>query len=231
MSTQEKISTNVLTSDNGDRLSRIESMLEQITNQMNQAPSLISIATDAIDEKIRQSRATGVDFEERLQNAADLLVRLTDPQLYQTLSGFLDFAEQAPGLIAMTADMADEAIIKANEGIPINDRLSAGLSLVTKLTEPDMAEKIKNLIELSDQLPGLIAMTVDSMDEAMRDNKLLDPANLRFVKSLSEAHTESLTDPPKIGGIFGMLRALKDPDRQKALGYLMNVLKNLGKKL
>ena len=35
--------------------------------------------------------------------------------------------------------------------------------------------------------------------------------------------------PAKVGGVFGLLRALNDPDRQKALGFLMNLLKHLGK--
>jgi uncharacterized protein YjgD (DUF1641 family) len=56
--------------------------------------------------------------------------------------------------------------------------------------------------------------------------------NLIFLKNVGDAMTEAQNqEPAKIGGVFGILRALKDPGRQKALGFLMNVLKNLGNKI
>ena len=95
-----------------------------------------------------------------------------------------------------------------------------------------MVEQLDSLIKLSHQAPGMMAMMVDSLDNFMQDNKALDPANFVFIKNAAESLTEAQTQAPaKVGGFFGTIRTFRDPDRQRALGFLMNFLKNLGKKI
>jgi uncharacterized protein YjgD (DUF1641 family) len=106
-------------------------------------------------------------------------------------------------------------------------------TLMNQLSDPDMVKKIESLLKLADQAPGLIAMTTDAIDEIMKKGQVwLNPENLyvmhRAMEALSEAHEQ---EPAKVGGFFGTLKVFKDKDRQKALGFVMNVIKNYGNKM
>lgn len=141
---------------------------------------------------------------------------------------------QGPGLVAMAGDMVDETYRKADaNGVNIEERLGTALQMAEQLTTPAMAEKLDGLVTISNQLPGLIAMTVDMYDEGMKrafDNGF-DPRSLMETASAANtALTNAKAEPPaKVGGIFGLLRLIKDPDRQKGLGFLMNFLKHFGR--
>jgi len=87
---------------------------------------------------------------------------------------------------------------------------------------------------LTDQLPGLIAMGMDSADEGYRHLEASGvdlTALAKVTTSAGAALSAAEKEEAQRVGVFGLLRAMKDPDRQKAMGFLMNFLKNLGKKL
>ncbi|MEM1319813.1 MAG: DUF1641 domain-containing protein [Bacteroidota bacterium] len=144
--------------------------------------------------------------------------------------------QQGPGMVAMVSDITDETYRKAHaQGIDIEQRLGNALHIAEKLTAPAMVEKIDQLVQLSEQVPGLLAMAADMYDEGMR--KAMDQgfnpqvlievagtANTALTKAKEEA-------PAKVGGIFGLLRTLRDPDRQRGLGFLMNFLKHFGRNI
>jgi uncharacterized protein YjgD (DUF1641 family) len=46
--------------------------------------------------------------------------------------------------------------------------------------------------------------------------------------AMSDTKVDEIEMP---GGIFTLLRKIRDPDRQKALGFLLSFLKNLGRRL
>lgn len=173
--------------------------------------------------------------EDRTLQAIDYLLQRIDTleRAVESLNGLM---QQGPGLIAMAGDMADEAYQKASEkGINIEERLGVALQLAEKFTNSSMLEKVDGLAKLADQMPGLVAMTMDMVDEQMRvamnngfDAKALADTATAANRALTKAKAE---EPAKIGGIFGLMRALKDPDRQKGLGFLMNFLKHFGKNI
>ena len=224
-----------------DRLTRIERSLEQIASGMSQAPVMLSMATDSLDEYLGTAKQEGIHVEDRLKDTLHLLGRLSDPKINQSLHALLDTLEQAPELVSMIMDTVDEVIGQSNQGsVRLDDRIKGLGHLFNKLSDPEMVDRLNGLIKISEQAPGLMALTVDSIDAFMlryeqefRDSlSFLHRDNLYFLKNVGEAVTEAQNQPPtKVGGIFGLLRALNDSGRQKALGFLMNVLKNLGNKL
>ncbi len=216
------------------RLDTIEAAVGNLATIMHQGPGLVAMASDMVDEGYRRADAQGINIDERLKTALALAERLTAPQMVEKLNGVLTLADQAPGLAAMTADMVDEAYRRADaSGISIDDRLGVALELAEKLTAPAMLEKLNGLLTLTDQLPGLAAMTLDIVDDTMRTaiQNGFDPQGLlKWAGQAGMAMVHAQQEPPaKVGGVFGLLRALNDPDRQKALGFLMNLLKHLGK--
>ena len=156
--------------------------------------------------------------------------------LEKAVENLAGLAAQGPGMMAMLGDMADEAYREADEqGVNLEERLRVAYQMAEKLTHPSMLEKVDQVLQLSDQLPGLVAMTIDSVDEGMQravDNGF-DPKTLLEVASATNtALTKANAEPPTpVGGIFSLLRALKDPDRQKAMGFLMSFLQHFGRQL
>jgi uncharacterized protein YjgD (DUF1641 family) len=212
-----------------ERLARIEGMLDKISQGVNQAPSMVAIATDSMDEMIRNAGRDGVSFEESLGNGIHLLKRLADPKLSNALNNLIDIIEQGPGLLSIAMDTMDETIGNSNQGrVRLDDRINAVAHLLMRLSDPKIIEKLEGVVDLADQSSGLLAIGMDSFDELMVKNS----KNLDFVKKLGEAFEEARNqEPEKVGGIFRLLRLVKDPDRQKALGFLMNILKQFGKKI
>ena len=208
--------------------------LNQLFDFSNQAPGLIAMTADMADEVYRQADANGVSIEQRLKAGLDIAEKLTAPEMVAKLDQLLQLTDQLPGLVAMTADMADEAYRNADaNGINIEQRLKAGLDIAEKLTAPEMVAQLNQLIDMSNQFPGLIAMAFDTFDEGMKNAFAngFDPKNLSHIAGLSNrALTLAQNEPPaKVNGVFGLLGALKDKDRQRGLGFLLNFLKHFGK--
>ncbi len=114
----------------------------------------------------------GKQIQERLSNEKTLqaldhiLARLeTIEKAVDQLSMLMN---QGPGLVAMVGDMADEAYRRADaQGISIDDRLRTSLELAEKLTAPETVQKMEQLVELSNKMPGMLSMMADIVDEGM----------------------------------------------------------------
>lgn len=218
-----------------NRIDTLEKALENLTTIMQQGPGLMAMTMDMVDDGYKKASEKGVSIENRLNAALQIAEKLTAPEMVAKLDNLLTLADQAPGIMAMTMDMVDEGYRKAGErGISIENRIGTALEMSEKLTAPEMVQKLDGLLTLADQAPGIAAMVMDTFDEEMRkvkdmgiDAQLLDTAKLA-AKSLSEAKAEPIE---KVGGIFGLMRALKDPDRQKAVGFLMQFAKKFGQKI
>jgi len=218
------------------KIDSLEKAVNNLTVMMQQGPGMVAMVTDMADEAYRKADASGVSVDERLGNAMVLAEKLTAPAMVEKLNGLMSLADQAPGLVAMTMDMVDEGYRKADaNGVSIDERLGNAMVLAEKLTAPAMVEKLDGLMTLADQAPGLVAMSMDMFDEGMK-NAIDKGFDLQALGNIAGASNRALTaasaEPPaKVGGIFGLLRVLKDNDRQKGLGFLMNFLKHLGRNL
>lgn len=210
--------------------------LDHLITFTNQAPGLMAMTADMADSIYRQADTNGISIDQRLKNALEIAEKLTSPEMTEKLGDLLSLADQAPGLIAMTADMADEAYRKADaRGVSIDQRIKLAWEAAEKLTAPEMIAKLEQLLVMGHQMPGLVAITADIADETMRNAiaKGVDPQTIAQIagsagQALSQARQEA---PAKVGGIFSLLGALKDSDRQRGLGFLMNFLKHFGKNL
>ena len=209
--------------------------LDKLLSLTDQLPGLMAMKVDMLDEAYRQADARGVNIEERLGLALQMAEKLTAPAMVDKLDGLLKIADQAPGLVAMKVDMLDEAYRQADaRGVNIEERLGLALQMAEKLTAPEMMEKLDNLLQLGDRVPGLVAMTMDMVDEAMKQTieSGFDPkALMETSRTANNALTYAKSVPPKSISLFGIMGALKDKDRQRGLGFLMNFLKHFGKNI
>ena len=218
------------------RIDTLESAVDNLSNIMDQAPGMVAMTADMVDDAFAKADASGVDVNERLQNALILAEKLTAPEMVSKLENVFKLADQMPGLVAMKIDSLDEMYqVADSNGVNVDERIKNALHLAEKVTAPEMVERMDALFKLSDMIPGLVAMGADIFDEQMEEYNLIgyDPqALVKIAKTANQALTSAQEEPiNKIGGLFGMLRAIKDPDRQKALGFLMNFLKHFGKNI
>ncbi len=181
----------------------------------------------------RQMLATFSE-ERTLQAIEHLLSRLDT--LEKAVEDLSVLMRQGPGLVAMATDAADEIYSKSDvHGVSLETRIRNGLEMAGKLTAPGMPEKLDQLLVLSEKLPGLVAMAADSADEMMKNAIAhgFDPQALITVAgAANRALIAAAVEPPaKPGGIFALLRALKDPDRQRGIGFLLNFLRYFGKNI
>jgi uncharacterized protein YjgD (DUF1641 family) len=213
-----------------DRLDEIERNLADLSDTMKQLPSMVSIAADTFDEQVKRIDETGVGLDERLSSLSKLLERLSSPGVTEKLTSMLDLVEQGPGLVSMAADTLDASVANLHgRGIDVSERLSKGSELVLKLTDPEVADKLDGLITMAKQAPGLIAMIVDSLDDTLKGTNLMGPENMALLTNVMNANQYARTTPSGKVGLFKMLKMMKDPDIQRANGFLINFLKAFGK--
>jgi uncharacterized protein YjgD (DUF1641 family) len=247
-----------------ETVEKIESMFEAL----DKLPNMISMAADMADETYRQTAAKGIDIEQRLGAALELAEKITAPETVEKINTLLAVADQVPVMISMTADAVDEEIRHAcDRGVNIDKRVGTALRMAEKITDPKMEERFNQLLDLSDQMPGLTAMVIDILDEgyrkavsqgldletlaqqgtyalkqmvallgseefkALMSSGVLSPSTLNVVSQAGEALIESQQAEHKKVGLFGTMRALGDPDRKRAMGFVMTFMKNFGKKL
>jgi hypothetical protein len=157
----------------------------------------------------------------------DLHERLRDPRTAMALDHILDrldalarvadaaalLSAQLPGGLAMLVDSADEIAgrLTAN-GVDIEKGLAHGAEAAVRF----------GTIMGPDQVSSL---------EAVLGSGILDPAAIDLVGRIGMALAETAAARPQPVGTFGVLRALRDPDVQRTLGFLLGFAKTFGRAL
>ena len=76
---------------------------------------------------------------------------------------------QLPGLVAIATDVGDETAARVQSaGINIDQRMQNLLQLIERLSSNNTLQKVDQLIQLTDRLPGSLAMIADVVDESIR---------------------------------------------------------------
>lgn len=242
-----------------DRIDSLEATVGRLADVVEQAPGFTAMLGDMADETVRRASSNGVNIEERLQTALALAEKLTASNVVSKIDQLLAMVDEAPGFAAMVGDMVDETQRKAAaNGIDLEARLQAGLGLAEKLTHPNTVQQLNGLLEIADSAPAFLAMLGDMADEAYRnalakgidleslisqgttaagklslllDSGILDEGALNIVGATGKALARASEEPVESVGLMGMVGALRNPDTQRALGFLLNVSSKLGQEL
>lgn len=182
--------------------------LNSLLKLADQAPGIASMVADMADEGYRTAAARGIDIDQRLGATLELVEKLTAPGMIEQLKGLLKLAEQAPGIMAMGVDILDEGYRQtAGNGIDLSALSRQGVK-VTK--------RVVNLVD-SEEFDALL------------QSDLFNPKTLDVLSVVSGALTQCRMDPPHRAGIFKLLGAVRDPEIQKSLGFLLSFARNFGK--
>jgi uncharacterized protein YjgD (DUF1641 family) len=163
------------------------------------------------------------------------------------------------GMLTDTADELYQSASRA--GVDVEERLRAALVLLEKLSQPQIVAAVNTLVqhlpmlaELLQQAPGLTAMAVDTLDElyeearrhgvdietilrrgleatkVLLESGVFHPEAVKVVGNAGYALVESQKSNQHLG-LFGLLRMLRDPDIQRANGFLIAFAKHFGSRL
>ncbi len=213
---------------------RVE-QLHKLLDIADMAPDLVETVNGALQEMMQQAPPQSLRLDERIRAVLPLLDKLTSPETAGKLSELLALTDMAPDLIHTVGGMAGEVMQQLPpEGLQLDERLRAVLPLLDKLTQPETAGRMQQLLALSDQLPGMAAMSVDIIDEQMKKAVEcgLDLGKiLQITEATAQAFCEASREERRPMGPWGMLRAPLDRDRQVAIGFLMTFLKKFGQRI
>ena len=161
--------------------------------------------------------------------AAALAERLADPGVAASLNILLDHAD----LLAVLVTGLDALI---SRGDTITDSLAGGVRELRAAGEQPQADAVR-LVGALQQLSALGPPLLDKLPvlENLLGSDLADPRVIDIASTASRAIVRGAeqagTTQPRISGIRALLRALKDPDVSRALGFVMSVAKALGREL
>lgn len=123
-------------------------------------------------------------------------------------SALAPLVEAAPGGLAMLTDTVDMLAAKAGDaGVNLDARLHSALRAVEVATSPRAVNGLAALVE----------------------SKMLDPKALAVISRVADALSESGDAKPI--GTWGLLRSMRDPDIQRALGFVVAIARELGRHL
>ncbi|HXW08374.1 MAG TPA: DUF1641 domain-containing protein [Vicinamibacterales bacterium] len=149
-------------------------------------------------------RATLQRIEERTRALAEVT---------ESLRPLVTLAPQIPALVALLMDSFDDAMRVAHEnGIDVERGVLNGAEAALRFGATMDAEKVREL-------------------DALLRSGVLAPDTLRVVGDLGRALTETAASPPTTLGLMGLLKALGQPDVQRALGFLMTFAGRFGRRL
>jgi uncharacterized protein YjgD (DUF1641 family) len=168
-------------------------------------PEAVAIADTPPRTQDIQSVATALQtMEERTRAVAELA---------DGLRPLIALAGQAPALVAVLMDSFDEAMRMASDrGIDVERGLLNGAEAALRFGTTMDAERVRDL-------------------DALLKSGVFAPSALRVIGELGRALTDTAAAPPATYGIVGLLKALGQPDVQRALGFLVTFAERFGRRL
>jgi hypothetical protein len=134
-------------------------------------------------------------------------------EVAEGLRPLIALAQQAPAFVAIALDSFDEVVRVAHDrGIDVERGVLNGAEAALRFGATMDAERVREL-------------------DALLNSGVLAPATLRIVGELGRALTETAAAPPTTAGVVALLRALGQPDVQRALGFLVTFAERFGRRL
>jgi uncharacterized protein YjgD (DUF1641 family) len=161
----------------------------------------------------------------------------------QSMEALTSVAHRLLPMSAMAVDTMDEMVSRGRDrGIDVDARLHRLVALLERLTTPASLQALDTLVDrlpaleraalLAEQLPGMVAIGVDTADAIMRNAQAagLDPEQgVRLAGRLGTAFIRASSAPAPAVGLLGMFRALREPETQRALGLALRVAAEVGR--
>lgn len=159
---------------------------------------------------------------------AALVERLDDPVVADSLNTLLDHADLLAVLVSGLSGLV-------SRGDTITDSISDGVVELRGVAGADGMPDLGTLIATVQRLTGLVGPLGDILPtiEHLMTSDLADPRVVDVASMASRAVVRGAasTDYPQVSGPLSLLRALKDDDVSRGLGFALAIAKSLGQEL
>lgn len=189
---------------------------------------MLGTVTDIADEAVKQAVERDIPVSESVARLKKLAWRLLEPQsidaietLLERLPHMADLAkqiDQVPGLVGAVVDIADERQRRlAESGIDLREQMASLAHLVAALSTLVSGEPARRLTRLlndretAERVADTVVRGAEAVAEATADRP---------------ARPSAISDQP---GLFGLLRALRNPDVRRTVGLAMKVGESMGR--
>ncbi|MEO0480794.1 MAG: hypothetical protein AAF196_15080 [Planctomycetota bacterium] len=205
------------------RLGQIEARLARLEKgsaPLREAPNGLAAMTDTADHWISHMQERGVDVDDRLRHALELLEKVTQPDALDSLRNLVDTAEQLPGGLATAADTFDGILDRlAEAGIDVDERVHVVLQVAERLTAPEALAVVRDLLAHTDVVRTLL------------ESGAFDPSAVRVVGCAARAIGDVDLDQVRPTGALGAFRSLSKPGVKQAIGLLVAFGQAFGQRL
>ena len=186
----------------------------------------MATGTDFVDEKVSRAAQSGIEIDARLSGLGRLFEKLTEPSTLSALEQLLDrlpqlaqvakFVDDMPNVLATVGDVLDDYQQRCeSEGIDVEKAVTNGLHAMLYVGSQVDTEHLRRIGELL-------------------GSDILNPHALNVVdnaaKSLTSSQQEVCGAKADRIGMFGMLRAISNPEIQRSLAFAVQFGKCFGKK-
>jgi hypothetical protein len=194
--------------------------LKKMTGDDTTAGEVLSKIPQLAKASVQLADVTANPAFERLLTSP-LLDRLGDPKVLQSLLEVLDRLE----LAAFVLESVD-GFLRRSEGI--GQALSEDVHDLKKATQPDIVK----LKEIMRAMPALVTAGQTLVKSGMLEPKTVEALG-KMGRSVADSYDEAATAPRAARplGIFGLLKAIRDPDVNRALDFALHVSKAYGQTL
>jgi hypothetical protein len=167
-------------------------------------PEATAVAPASTSTADLASSATLHAIEERTRAIAEVA---------EGLRPLIALAQQAPALVAIAMDSFDETVRTARDrGIDVERGVLNGAEAALRFGATMDAEKVREL-------------------DALLNSGVLAQGTLRIISELGGALAETAAAPRTAAGPVALLRALGQPEVQRALGFLVTFAERFGRRL
>lgn len=192
------------------RLARIENSLERVEDMFSQLvqqkDAMLGLAGDVLDRE--GSCATSHD--ERVRGVAKLAQEITEPRSIEAISSALSLIPELEGGLSMGIDILDQQI-----------RQWLDSNQVQGSSVENVAANAAQLIQW---------LSLDST-RSFLSRELSDSSSVQALALLTDSVRAATQGTPKAVGLFKSARKLGQADSQYALGFVCDLVEQLGKRL
>jgi len=195
------------------RLARIEPALDRLAalaGPLEHAGGGLAMAVDAVDEHAGRLRDRGVDPAARLMRLLVLAERLTDDARLDALDGAITASAALPGLASMAVDIVDEHAARLRD---------AGI---------DPGAALANGARAALEFASLVGPREIHALQTLLASEALAPEAVAVVSAAAQALVECQGRERRPVGPVGLLRAMREPDVQRALDFGLGVARRFG---
>ncbi len=185
------------------RLARLEQRLDTLTERAGEASNLLATAVDAFDHAVEEPAR----LEASLRELGPTLQRLTRPETLRGIQKTVDLLQEAPLLIATLGDSVDDLFAQAEaQGVRL-DQVAKGLR--------------EALLHFAGMLGS------EKVSEAFGSG-IFEEEVVGKLGTLAHALVESTQSPPPRVGMLSALGALRDPQVQATMGFMVRLASRFG---